>query len=385
VSGYTQGMATELDTPPAAAPRTNGAVPPPRWAGDDAVPRGLAVASAVTLRVGIVVGGIVLLALFAQRMMVVVLPVIIALLLATLLAPAARWLEARRWPSRLASFAIVALAFLVFLGMWALIIPGFVSQVPDLIDSVQQGAGQVASVTEPLGISSREARGAVDGALEDLKGRNLASGVLSGALIVTQWAAAVVLILVLTFFFVKDGSQLWDWVVCLFADERREPLREVGERAWLALSSYVQGVFLVATIDAVLIGVALLLVGVPMALPLIVLTFLAAFFPIIGAVLAGAAAVLVALVSQGLPAALLVGAVILVVQQLEGNVFYPIVVGRRLRLHAVAILLALTTGAVLAGVAGAFLAIPVAAVTSAVLDYMRQRRAHQRRHAVVAP
>jgi predicted PurR-regulated permease PerM len=378
-------MATQIETPPAAELRSNGAVPPPRWAGDDAVPRGLAVASAVTLRVAIVVGGIVLLGLFAQRMMVVVLPVIIALLLATLLAPAARRLEARRVPARLAAFGVVALAFLVFLGMWALIIPGFVSQVPDLVDSVQQGAGQVASITEPLGVSSGEARRAVDGAIQDLKGQNVASGVLTGALLVTQWAAAVVLILVLTFFFVKDGRQLWDWIVCLFAAERRDGLHEVGERAWLALSSYVQGVFLVATIDAVLIGTALLVVGVPMALPLIVLTFLAAFFPIIGAVLAGAAAVLVTLVTQGVPAALLVGAVILVVQQLEGNVFYPVVVGKRLRLHPVAILLALTAGGVLAGVAGAFLAIPVAAVTSAVLDYMRTRRAHQRRHAVVAP
>ena len=108
-------------------------------------------------------------------------------------------------------------------------------------------------------------------------------------------------------------------------------LREVGARSWAALSAYVQGVFLVATIDAVLIGAALLILGVPVAMPLIVLTFVAAFFPIVGAFVAGAAAVLVALVANGLPAALVILAVIVAVQQLEGNVFYPIVVGPQAR------------------------------------------------------
>lgn len=378
----------QLETPPVrelGADRSANGSAPPRWAGDDAVPRGLAVASAVTLRVAIVVGGIVLLALFAKRMMVVVLPVIIALLLATLLIPAARWLEQRRVPRRVAASVVVMLATLTFLGLWALIIPGFVSQVPDLLDSLRQGAGEVASVAEPLGVTPEEARRAIDSAIADVEGKKIADEVLTGALLVTQWAAATVLIVVLTFFFVKDGRQLWDWVICLFAEERRENLREVGDRAWAALSSYVQGVVLVATIDAVLIGIVLLAVGVPLALPLIVLTFLAAFFPIVGSVLAGAAAVLVALVTTGLPAAIVVGIAIVVVQQLEGNVFYPVVVGRRLRLHPVAVLLALTAGAVLAGVAGAFLAIPVAAVTSAVLDHTRVRRAGRRRHAVVAP
>jgi predicted PurR-regulated permease PerM len=373
-----------LESPPAAEPRSNGAAPPPRWAGDDAVPRGLAIVSAITLRVAIVVGGVVLLGLFAKRMMVVVLPVIIALLLATLLVPGARWLEARRVPARVSAFLMVALSTLVFLGLWALIIPGFVSQVPDLLDSIQEGAGQVASVTGPLGVSADEARGAVDGAIADLEGGRLADQVLTGALLVTQWVAATVLIVVLTFFFVKDGRQLWDWVVSLFAERRRDGLDEVGRRAWAALASYVQGVVLVATIDAVLIGIALLVMGIPMALPLIVLTFVAAFFPIVGSVLAGCAAVLVALVASGLPAAIVIGAVIVVVQQLEGNVFYPVVVGPRLKLHPVAVLLALTAGGVLAGVAGAFLAIPVAAVTSAVLDYVRSRRATERRTAVVA-
>src|SRR5215218_7052526 len=332
----------KLEVPPAALePRANGqreagAPTAPRWAGDDAIPRGLAVASAVTLRTLIVVGGVVLLALFAKRMMVVVIPVIVALLLATLLLPLARWLQRKGAPA-------------------------------------------------PLALSDREVQDAIQKARDQLQGGQIAGKVLTGAMLIVQWAAAVILILVLTFFFIKDGAQLRDWFVDLFADHRRETLREISERAWSALATYVQGVFLVASLDAVLIGIVLVLVGVPIALPLIVLTFIAAFFPIVGSVMAGAAATLVALVSGGMVDAAIVLAAIVAIQQLEGNVFYPMVVGKRLQLHPVAILLALTAGGVLAGVAGAFLAIPVAAVISAVLDYMRTRRRAEGPEALVTP
>ena len=379
----------QLEVPPVAEARGNGrhepAPPPPRWSGDDAVPRGLAVASAVTLRVIIVVGGIVLLALFAKRMMVVVIPVIIALLLATLLAPLARWLRSRGTRPALAAALSVLLALVVFLGLWGLVIPPFVSQVPDVVENVQQGAGQVADYAKPLGLSDREAQDAIRKARDQLQGRQAAGTLLNGAMLLVQWAAAVILILVLTFFFLKDGGQLRDWTVGLFAEQRRAPLREILDRAWGALATYVQGVFLVATMDAVLIGIVLVSVGVPIALPLIVLTFLAAFFPIIGSILAGAAAVLVALVSGGAVDALIVLVAIIAIQQLEGNVFYPLVVGKQLKLHPVAILLALTAGGVLAGVAGAFLAIPVAAVTSAVLDFSRQHRRERESDAILAP
>src|SRR4051794_9560418 len=371
----------QLEVPPAGAePRAEQRrerPPPPRFAGDDAVPRGLAVASAVTLRVIIVVGGIVLLALFAKRMMVVVIPVIIALLLATLLAPLAHWLRSRRFRPAPAAALSVLLALVVFLGLWALVIPPFVTQVPHVVENVQQGAGQVGDAAAPLGFSDREVQDAIEKARDQFQGSQVTGKVLTGAMLVVQWAAAIVLILVLTFFFLKDGEQLRDWTVGLFAEHRRDTLREIFDRAWGALATYVQGVFLVATMDAVLIGIVLVAVGVPIALPLIVLTFLAAFFPIVGSVLAGAAATLVALVSGGVMDAAIVLASIIANQQLEGNVFYPMVVGKRLQLHPVAILLALTAGGVLAGVAGAFLAIPVAAVSSAVLDYTRQRRRQQ--------
>jgi putative heme transporter len=374
-------MAAPVETPP----RREVPQSPPRWKGDDAVPRGLAVASAVVLRTAIVVGGVVIVAQGAARMMLVVLPVIIAVLLTTLLMPVTLWLRAHGWRPAPSALAPTLLALLVFIGLWALIIPGFISQSDDLVASVQSGAGEAVAVLEPLGVEEADVNRAVDDALSTVQGRAVANEVLTGAVLLTQWAAAIVLIVFLVFFFLKDGRRIWEWVLELFHEDRQPILEEAGARSWRALSTYVQSVFLVATIDAVLIGVALVALGVPVAMPLIVLTFVAAFFPIVGATAAGAAAVLVALVANGLVAALILLAVIVAVQQLEGNVFYPIVVGRKLRLHPVGILLALTAGGVLAGIAGAFLAVPVAAVTAAILDFMRERREARQTAAVLAP
>jgi predicted PurR-regulated permease PerM len=376
---------TPLETPQRTTNGRAQVAPRTLLKGDDAVPRGLAVASAVTLRSLIVLAGIVIVALGAARMMLVVLPVIISILLTTLLVPVAGWLQAHRWRPAPAALAAVLVAVLVFFGLWALIIPGVLSQSDDLFTHLEDGAKQAVGVLQPLGIGRNDVDKAIDEGLKSVQGGAVANEVITGAILLTQWAAAIVLIVVLTFFFVKDGRQIWDWIVELFHEDRQPVVREAGVRAWGALSVYVQGVFLVATIDAVFIGAGLLIVGVPVAMPLIVLTFVAAFFPIVGAFTAGVAAVLVALVANGLPAAIAVLAVIVAVQQLEGNVFYPIVVGRKLSLHPVGILLALTAGGVLAGVAGAFLALPVAAVGGAILGYMRERREERQSAAVLTP
>jgi putative heme transporter len=372
-----------LETPPRftrEAPASRHGANAPRWAGDDAVPRGLAVASSVMLRLLILLGGLLLFAMAAQRLLVVLLPLLIAVLLSTLLSPLARRLERRGLsPSGSAALTVVV-AVLLFAGLWALVIPAAVGQGDELGARVQEGLGRVTDVFAPLGVDSRDLDRAVGQATDAAQAH-----ALPVAMLAAQWAGATVLIVVLTFFFVRDGRRLWCWIVDLFHPDRHAALHDLGERSWGALSTYIRGVFVVATIDALFIGAGLLALGIPMALPLIVLTFIAAFFPILGATVAGAAAVLVALVTNGMLAAGLILALILVVQQLEGNIFYPIVVGRRLQLHPVAILLALPVGAVLAGVAGAFLAGPVISVGAAVLGYARERRDAREHAAVLAP
>lgn len=201
----------------------------------------------------------------------------------------------------------------------------------------------------------------------------VAGGLFSGALLLLEVVIGLALALVLTFFFLKDGERIWDWTVGVSPAGARADLAEIGRRSWRTLGGYLRGVTLVALFDAVFIGLALVVLGVPAALPLAVLTFLGAYVPIAGAVLTGAGAVVVALAADGLVTAGLVAAAVLVVQQIESNLLHPVVVGRAVALHPVAILLALTTGAVLAGVVGALVAVPLAAVAAQAGGYLRER------------
>ena len=354
--------------------------PSARAAVDASVPRGIAVSAAVAWRLLIIAAAAVLVGYAITKLLVIAIPFLVALLLTSLLSGPARRLQGRGVPRTLAAILVVGGGVLLIAGLLGLIIPPFVDQASDLTGRIEDGVRKVARsfAGGPFDLTEAEIDRAVDRAIDDLDGNSssVASGVLSGALIAAEIAAAMLLTLFLTFFMVRDGDRMWEWLVGIPSPERRRTFREAGERAWQALSAYVRGVAIVATVDAVFIGAGLLIVGVPLAFPLTVLTFLAAFFPIVGAFAAGAAAVLVALVANGVTEALIILAVIIVVQQLEGNVLYPVIVGSQLKLHPVAMLLVLGIGGVLAGVAGAFLAVPIAAVVAAVIDYARSAERH---------
>jgi predicted PurR-regulated permease PerM len=260
----------------------------------------------------------------------------------------------------------------------ALIVPPFAIRIGALGDNLEQGVRQVAySVAHDVaGVSRRSSDRAVDSLITSIQAHRgrVAGDVVTGATVAVTAAGGVVLTLFLTFFLIKDGSRIWTWMVGLLPWERRPGADRWGQEAIRRLGTYIRGICFVATVDAVFIGLALVLVGVPLALPLIVLTWVAAFFPIVGATVAGVAAVLVALVAHGLGAALIVAAAVIAVQQLEGNVLYPVVVGPRMNLHPLAILLGVTLGGTLAGVPGAFLAVPVAIVASVTLAQRSGRR-----------
>ncbi len=319
------------------------------------------------------------------RLMPVVLPCAVAILLATLLRPVASAFERRGARPALAAVAAVGLAVAVLALLIALILPPFVARLSDLGASLQEGIQRVAySLGEQ---AAGMERAEVDRMLDDAAGRargSMAGEAVTGAFSLLGGLASVVLVLFLSFFLVKDGRRMWTWLVNLAPEWRRDALEDVGARSWTVLSAYTKGVVFVATVDAVLIGIALVVVGVPLALPLVVLTWLAAFVPIIGAVAAGAAACLVALVANGPTEALIVLAVIVAVQQIEGNVLYPVVVGPRLRLHPIVVLLAVATGGTLAGIAGAFLAVPLATVCGALLAHWSEQQGRRRAREYVA-
>jgi putative heme transporter len=323
----------------------------------------------------VVVGAVEL----ASRLRLVVLSTLLALVLATLLAPAVRWLLRRGWPPAVASLAVVVGFLLVFAGLGAWLGPTVGRQLGDV------GAGLTAGVQTierwlidgPLDVSPQQVSAATDRLIQTVRENvgSLAQGALSGASLLLSILTGLVLAVVVLFFFLKDGDEMWRWVQSLFPSRHREGVREAGERAWAALAAFLRGQTVVAFFDALFIGLGLAITGVPLALPLAVITFFAAYVPYIGAVSAGAAAVLVALVSQGFVTALIVLGIILVVQQLEGNLVEPFIMGRALSVHPVAIVLGVVAGGVLAGIIGSIIATPVLAAASGIFGYLRERQA----------
>ena len=341
------------------------------------VPPSLAKLAAVSWRVLVVGTAAWVIVLLLVELRVVFFPVFISLLLATLLAPAAAALRSRGWSRLLAAWAVL-LGFLVFLGAAiAFLAPQVAGELNDVGTSVREGMESLlASLAEgPLELSRSDVDRYLDRALQRLQENSsaIAGGVISGAVLVGEIIAGILLTLVLLFFFVKDGDQMFRWLIDHLPEAQRGHARAMAESAWGALSAYVRGTALVAFVDAVLIGIALLLIGVPLVPALMVLTFLGGFFPLVGAVFAGFVAALVALVSGGLIDALLVVGVVTLIQQLEGDLLQPVLVGRVVKLHPIVVLLSLTAGAVLAGIAGAFLAVPVTAAATAIGSYLYRR------------
>lgn len=305
----------------------------------------------------------------------VIMPVIAALFITALLGPLAHRLREKGLPKLLATWAVILGAILVLVGVGAAIAPSVGDELDDVGTSAREGFEDVLDylAESPLKLSRSEVDRYLDQAIEQVSANRerITAGVLVGATKALEFITQIFLTLVLLFFFVKDGPAMFRWLESQFPERNRRHVRALGERAAATISGYLRGTATIALVDAVLIGIVLLVLGVPLVLPLAVLTFFGAFFPLIGAVAAGVIAALVALVTSGVLDALIVGGAILVIQQVEGDVLQPLVMGKAVNLHPVVILLALTAGAVLAGIVGAFLAVPVAALAATIGNYVK--------------
>ncbi|MCZ9349264.1 AI-2E family transporter [Streptomyces mutabilis] len=311
------------------------------------------------------------------RMWPIVWPLIVGLLLTTLTWPAARFLRRHGWPPALAA-AVVTVAFLLAVtGIVALIAVPMSSQTDELTDGVVEGIERLRewAAGPPLNIDDAQVTGALDSAMarvQDSVG-SMVTAVASGVGTVVNGVVTAVLGVFLMFFFLKDGPRFLPWLGRQLPGRLATDVPAVALRIWETLGSFVRSQALVGLLDAVFIGLGLWILDVPLVLPLAVLTFVSAFVPIVGALFAGFVAVLIALVSNGLTDALIVLVIIVVVQQLEGNVFQPIIQSRGLGLHAAVILLAVTLGGSLAGIVGSLLAVPVAALIAVVWNYVREQ------------
>ncbi|GHB61535.1 AI-2E family transporter [Streptomyces viridiviolaceus] len=311
------------------------------------------------------------------RMWSIVWPLIVGLLLTTLTWPVTRFLRRHGWRPALAASTVTVLFLLVATGIAALIAVPVASQSGELTDGVVEGIQKLRewAAGPPLNIGVDEITGAVDSAMarvQDSVG-SMVSTVATGLSTVVSGLITAVLAVFLMFFFLKDGPRFLPWLTRQLPGRLATDVPTVAARSWETLGSFVRSQALVGLIDAFFIGLGLWILGVPLVLPLAVLTFVSAFVPIVGALFAGFVAVLIALVSNGPTDALIVLAIIVVVQQLEGNVFQPIIQSRGLGLHAAVVLLAVTLGGSLAGIVGSLLAVPVTALLSVVWNYVREQ------------
>lgn len=356
---------------------------------DQRVPSWLATATAYTWRGLILLIGATVFLAVVTRLYLVTLPVFIALILATLAAPPARWLQERGFRPAAAAATVLIGGVGVFGAIIAALTPAFVSQVQELGPTVSEALNRLLLWAEegPLGWDRAQIENVVGNIIQTLQAQagQLAGRVVTGAVIVAEILIALVLALVLLFFFIKDGEQIVSWIIARTPDHHQDTLRATGRRAWVALSGFIRGTTVVALVDAIGIGIGLAIVGVPLVLPIAVLVFFGGFIPVIGAFVTGMLAVLVALADGGLSAALIVLAIVVAVQQIEANVLQPVIMRRAVALHPVVILGALTAGAALLGVIGAFIAVPIAAVVAAVGNEIRLRHEADQRPDVPPP
>jgi predicted PurR-regulated permease PerM len=340
------------------------------------VPNGLRTAAAYSWRFIVVVAGFYVLLYAAAYVAVVVIPVIVALLLAALLQPGAANLVRRGWPRSLAAFTMLIVGLGVVAGIITLVIERFSAGFSDLAQQVSEGLTQVQTfVVRTFPITRGQLEDAVtkfQHTLVDNQG-SLASGALTTAATVGEVITGFFLALFTLFFFLKDGRSIWLWLVGLFPGESRAYIDEAARRAWRTLVSYERATAAVALIDAIGIGIGLAVLGVPLVIPLTALVFLGAFIPILGSFLAGSVAVLVALVSKGPITALIALAIVVFVMQIEGHILQPLLLGRAVRVHPLAVVLSIAAGLLIGGIFGALIAVPVVACANVAGTYLSRR------------
>ena len=291
--------------------------------------------------------------------------------------PLARFLRRHSWPPALAASVVTLGSLLVAVGIIVLIAVPVAGEAGKLAAGVVDGIQTVRewAAGPPLNIGDAQVNSASNAAIDRIQSSvgSIVTATVTGVGTVVNGLVTTVLAIFLMFFFLKDGPRFLPWLTRQLPGRLAVDLPTVALRSWDTLGAFVRSQAFVGLLDAVFIGVGLWIVGVPLVLPLAVLTFVTAFVPIVGALFAGLVAVLIALVFNGPVDALIVLAIIVAVQQLEGNVFQPMVQSRGLGLHASVVLLAVTLGGSLAGIVGSLLAVPVAALAAVFWRYLREQ------------
>ncbi|MEH3089576.1 MAG: AI-2E family transporter [Microbacterium arborescens] len=305
-----------------------------------------------------------------RQVSVVAIPLVLALIFACAFAPAMGWMRRHGVPSLVATLLTLLTIVVLLTGLSWLIVVAVRDQWNDLYSQAQEGFQQLVAwaQTLPFSIDQSQIDQWLDALGDFVTSAQFGSGAIAGVSAVATFITGAVLLVVILFFFLKDGPRMWEFMLRPFRGANEKRARRIGDKTVVVLGSYIRGTAAVAAVDAIGIFIALLVLQVPLALPLAVLVFLLAFIPIVGATLAGILAALVALVANGpLNAVFVVGAVILV-NQLEGNFLQPVLMGRTMKLHSFVVLVALTAGTAIGGILGTLLAVPITAVAWGIVQ-----------------
>ncbi len=310
------------------------------------------------------------------KLLVVVVPMFLALLLARGISPVSSWLQRHHWKSSLASVATLGGFLVAVVGIIGLAGARLTSQFDELGTTITEGVDDVKArllESKTLDLSEGDLdrfSDRISNSVSEFFSSDQGS-LMSGAASVGKAILGLFLMLIVTFFLLKDGGSFWRTATHWFPAERRDLVQRCGQRAWDALGGYLRGAALLGVVEATVVGLTLAVLGANLIMPVMLVTLIAAFVPIVGAVAAGIAAVLVALATVGTTGALIMAAVALVLQQLDNDLLAPVIYGRALRIHALAILLGITAGGALFGVLGSVFAVPVLAIIVNVADELR--------------
>lgn len=345
------------------------------------LPLGVRVAAAWSWR-GLVIAAAVALVMYSLvQLSVVVVPALIAILVTALTIPVVDLLSRLGLPRFPAAGLGLLLVVVVIFGLLTLVGQQIASGFSDLAEQVLEGIQQVRRwlVDGPLQLNDQDINEFIDQAIAQAQefietgGSQITAGVLNVASTVSNVIAGFLLVLFAALFFLYEGDRIWKWCVNLFPRHARVRVDGAGRKGWQTLTAFVRATILVALVDAIGIGLVAYLLKVPFWFPIAVLVFLGAFIPILGALISGVVAILVALVVHGPLVALLMTGGVFLVQQIESNILQPILMGRMVRVHPLAVILAVGAGVYLAGIAGAFFAVPIIAVLNAVVSYLVRR------------
>ncbi|WP_338672535.1 AI-2E family transporter [Streptomyces sp. SCSIO 30461] len=362
--------ADHVPAPPAYAPAV-AARPDPV----SAIPWGMRVAAEAGWRLLVLAGTVYVLMRVISAVQLVVLAFVAALLITALLQPTVARLKGLGLPRGLATAVTAILGFVVMGLVGWFVVWQVLDNLDNLADRVKDGIEELKHwlLNSPFHVTEQQINDIAQN-LQDTIGTNtqeITSAGLQGVSVMVEILTGMLLAMFSTLFLLHDGRRIWQWTLKLVPAQARPGVAGAGPRAWRTLTAYVRGTVVVALIDAIFIGLGIYFLDVPLAVPLAVFIFLFSFIPLVGAVVSGALAVIVALVTQGVFTALMVLLVVLAVQQIEGHVLQPFILGRAVRVHPLAVVLAVAAGGLTAGIGGAVVAVPLVAVANTVVGYLR--------------